>query len=125
MLPEYPVREVASGSRSTWPASGRWKYRAEEVWAATGAERFFAKTDPGQVVVDEVAGQLLAFVALPDASWKWLAAGFVLFRAFDILKPFPARRAERLPGGWGIMTDDVAAGAYSAVFLLVLGQLIR
>lgn len=95
------------------------------VWAATGAEKFFGKTDPGHVVVDEVAGQLLTFVAQPDASWKWLFAGFILFRAFDVIKPFPARRAERLPGGWGIMTDDMVAGAYSAVLLLVLGQVIR
>jgi phosphatidylglycerophosphatase A len=95
------------------------------AWAATGAEKFFGKTDPSYVVVDEVAGQLLAFVTRPDASWKWLLMGFFLFRGFDIIKPFPARRAERLPGGWGIMMDDVVAGAYSALGLLVLGQLLK
>jgi phosphatidylglycerophosphatase A len=93
------------------------------VWAATGAERFFGKTDPGQVVIDEVAGQVLTLIALPAASWKWLLGAFLLFRVFDIIKPFPARRAERLHGGWGIMTDDAVAGAYSAVTLLVLRQL--
>ncbi len=94
------------------------------AWAATEAEKFFGKPDPGYVVVDEVAGQLFALVAQPDASWKWLLIGFILFRAFDIIKPFPARQAERLPGGWGIMVDDVVAGAYSAVALLVVGQVI-
>lgn len=95
------------------------------VWAASHAERFFGRTDPGQVVIDEVAGQMIAFLASPAASWKWLLAGFVLFRIFDVLKPFPAGRAERLPGGWGIMLDDVVAGGYSLVTLLVLGLLMK
>ncbi len=95
------------------------------VWSGGHAERFFGRIDPRFVVIDEVAGQMVTFLARPDASWKWLLAGFVLFRVFDVLKPFPARRAERLPGGWGIMLDDVVAGAYSLVTLLVLGLLMR
>jgi len=95
------------------------------AWAAGRAEKFFGRTDPGHVVIDEVAGQVITFLALPEASWKWLLAGFVLFRFFDVVKPFPARRAERLPGGWGIMTDDVLAGLYSLAALMVLGHLLK
>ena len=95
------------------------------VWAASQAESFFGRTDPGQVVIDEVAGQVITFLASPAASWKWLLAGFIMFRVFDILKPFPAGRAERLPGGWGIMLDDVVAGGYGLVALLVLGMFLR
>jgi len=95
------------------------------VWAASQAESFFGRTDPRQVVIDEVAGQMITFLANPAASWKWLLAGFVLFRVFDVLKPFPAGRAERLPGGWGIMLDDVVAGGYGLVTLLVLGMFLR
>jgi phosphatidylglycerophosphatase A len=95
------------------------------VWSAGHAERFFNRVDPRFVVIDEVAGQMITFLARPDASWKWLLAGFVLFRLFDVLKPFPAGRAERLPGGWGIMTDDVVAGGYALVALLVLEIFLR
>ena len=95
------------------------------VWAASDAEKFFGRTDPPYVVIDEVVGQMLTFLVRPDSSWKWLLAGFVLFRIFDVVKPFPARRAERLAGGWGIMMDDVAAGAYSMVALLLLGYLLK
>lgn len=94
-------------------------------WAASRAEKFFGRTDPRQVVIDEVAGQLITFLARPEASWKWLLAGFLLFRFFDVVKPFPARRAERLRGGWGIMTDDVLAGLYSLAALVVLGHLLK
>ncbi len=94
------------------------------VWAASRAEKYFGATDPGAVVIDEVAGQILTFILRPLPGWLWLLAGLGLFRLFDVLKPFPARRAERLPGGWGIMTDDVVAGAYSAVALFLLGLAI-
>lgn len=90
------------------------------IGAASGAEKFFGRTDPAQVVIDEVVGQMLAFVIRPDAGWKWWIAGFLLFRAFDVIKPFPARRAERLRGGWGIMMDDVIAGVYSLAALTAL-----
>lgn len=93
--------------------------------AATQAEKFFGRKDPGQVVIDETVGQMLTFLAHPDTGWKWLLAGFLLFRAFDVLKPFPARRAEQAPGGWGIMLDDVAAGAYSLATLTVLEMVFK
>lgn len=95
------------------------------VWAAGRSEKFFGRTDPGHVIIDEVAGQMVAFLLSPHASWKVLVAGFALFRLFDIVKLFPAGRAERLARGWGIMVDDVIAGAYAMVALVLLGNLIR
>jgi len=95
------------------------------VWAAGEAEEFFGRTDPGQVVVDEVVGQMLTFLLIPHATWKWLVGGFLLFRAFDIAKPFPARQAERIPRGWGIMLDDVVAGVYGLAVLAVIGLVNR
>ena len=91
------------------------------VWAAAGAEKYFGRTDPGQVVIDEVVGQMVTLLLWPDATWRWLLAGFVLFRILDVVKPFPARQLERAPGGWGIMLDDVAAGAYGLGVLALLG----
>ncbi|HZY61747.1 MAG TPA: phosphatidylglycerophosphatase A [Edaphobacter sp.] len=88
--------------------------------AATIVARESGRKDPGHVVIDEVAGQLIALIAVsPD--WQHAALSFVLFRFFDILKPPPVRQLERLPEGTGIMLDDVAAG----VLALVLAQLAR
>jgi len=92
---------------------------AAGVWAASAVERASGKKDPQEVVIDEVSGQWLALLAGPALlsgalNWKSYLAGFILFRAFDIFKPFPARQAEALPGGWGIMADDWVAGAYAA-----------
>jgi phosphatidylglycerophosphatase A len=98
---------------------------AAGVWAAGEAEEFFGRTDPGQVVMDEVVGQMLTFLLIPHATWKWLLGGFLLFRAFDIVKPFPARQAERIPRGWGIMIDDVIAGGYGLAVLAVIGLVHR
>jgi phosphatidylglycerophosphatase A len=74
--------------------------------------------DPGFVVIDEVAGQLIALIGVP-LDWKYLLAGFILFRGFDITKPFPLRRLEALPEGTGIMMDDVGAGLYALLLLQV------
>lgn len=95
------------------------------IWAAGHSEKFFARVDPGPVVIDEVVGQMITFFARPDARWRWLILGFLLFRIFDVVKPFPARRAERLPRGWGIMLDDVVAGTYSFGALTLLGSLLK
>lgn len=88
--------------------------------AATRVARAAATKDPQFVVIDEVAGQLIALIAVPLA-WKSFLAGFILFRAFDILKPPPVRQLERLPEGTGIVLDDVAAGifAFLAMHLLL------
>jgi phosphatidylglycerophosphatase A len=75
--------------------------------------------DPQHVVVDEVAGMCLTMVGQPITAIS-LLAGFILFRLFDIVKPFPIRRIERLPKGWGIVADDLAAGIYANVALLLL-----
>ncbi len=84
------------------------------------AEAHFGKKDPGQVTIDEWAGQAIALCWLPlgTAPWGWvIAAGsaFVAFRVFDIVKPPPVRQLERLPGGWGIVADDLAAGAFANI----------
>jgi phosphatidylglycerophosphatase A len=95
------------------------------VWAGGEAEKFFGRVDPGPVVIDEVMGQMLTFLLVPHATWKWLLGGFLLFRAFDIVKPFPARQAERIPRGWGIMIDDAVAGLYALAVLTVLKLVLR
>ena len=84
--------------------------------AATRVARETGITDPSFVVIDEVAGQMIALLAAP-VRWKTLLAGFILFRAFDIVKPPPLRLLEKIPGGAGIMLDDVGAGLY-ALFIL-------
>jgi phosphatidylglycerophosphatase A len=114
------------------------------VWAAQQAAAYCQRKDPQEVVIDEVSGQHLTFLlgcALPaihgshsmtwsgmpialitvhsPLNWKYLLLGFILFRAFDIWKPFPARQAESLPGGWGIMADDWIAGIYASIGLWI------
>ena len=80
------------------------------------------KKDPSEVVLDEVAGQLIALIAVP-LHWKYALASLILFRAFDILKPPPVRNLERMPGGQGIMMDDVAAGLYALLIMQVILRL--
>lgn len=94
------------------------------VWAGTGAERIFGRRDPPQVVIDEIVGQQICYLGLPVLEWKSLLAGFILFRGFDILKPFPIRRLERLPGGWGVMLDDVLASVYAWAALRALRLIV-
>jgi len=113
------------------------------VWSAGKAAKFAGIKDPQFVVIDEVAGQHITLilplipVAMPNLAahldfsqyaiysalsllnWRYLLAGFVLFRLFDIWKPFPIRDLEKLPGGWGIMADDWLAGVYAAILLKV------
>ena len=80
--------------------------------AATQVARAFTRKDPQFVVIDEVAGQLITLIAAP-LTWKTFLAGFILFRAFDIVKPPPVRQLEKLPEGTGIVLDDIAAGLYA------------
>ena len=89
------------------------------VVAATSAAIYIGKKDPQVVVIDEVSGQLISYFGIGAAmpNWKYLLLGFILFRVFDIWKPFPARQAESLPGGLGIMADDWIAGIYAALGL--------
>ncbi len=89
------------------------------VAAAYAAETRYRRRDPGLVVIDEVAGMLVTLLAVP-VGLSGAVVGFLAFRLFDIIKPFPARQAERLPGGWGVMTDDLVAGVYAQGFLRLL-----
>lgn len=111
------------------------------VWSCSRVVRYSGSKDPQYIVIDEVAGQHLTlllplipialphlwrhfdfstyaiFFALSLVNWKYLLAGFILFRVFDIWKPFPVKRLEKLPGGWGVMADDWMAGIYAAILL--------
>jgi phosphatidylglycerophosphatase A len=91
------------------------------IWAATLVERRTKLKDPGIVVIDEVAGQLITYLFIPLAFGPWtLLVGFLAFRLFDIWKPYPIRNLEVLESGLGIMADDVLAGLYAAVLLSAL-----
>jgi phosphatidylglycerophosphatase A len=87
--------------------------------AATRVARGFGAKDPQFVVIDEVAGQLVALIAVP-LGWKPFLAAFILFRAFDIVKPPPVRQLEAIPEGAGIVLDDVAAGLYALAVMHLL-----
>ena len=88
------------------------------VWSSGVCERRWGH-DPGRVVIDEVVGMLVTVLVIP-LTLETVWVGFLLFRVFDIVKPWPVRRVERLPGGWGVMMDDVLAGVYAAVCLRIL-----
>lgn len=89
-------------------------------WVATAAEDYFREKDPQQVVIDEVAGFLVT-MAYVTFSWKSVAVGFLLFRLFDIWKPYPCRWIERrAPAGWGVVGDDLMAGVYANLVLHAL-----
>jgi len=85
-------------------------------WSGTVAERHFGTTDPSAVVIDEVMGMLVTLFMNP-VGWVGAAFGFLLFRAADVVKPFPANRLEHLPGGVGVMADDAMAALYANVAL--------
>lgn len=86
------------------------------VWSSGEAARRLASHDPGEVVIDEAAGLFVTLLSIPIGVAS-VAAGFFLFRLCDVIKPPPARRAERLPGGWGIVVDDLIAGVYANLLL--------
>jgi len=88
-------------------------------WTGTVAERHFGRIDPGEVVIDEVMGMAITLFMNP-VGWRGAAAAFVLFRIFDVIKPFPARRFEQLPGGIGVMADDAMAAVYANLALRAL-----
>jgi phosphatidylglycerophosphatase A len=88
------------------------------TWAAGKAERMFGAKDHSTIVIDEIAGFLVAMLLVPG-TWQYITAAFFLFRAFDIVKPFPLRRLEHLPGGLGVMLDDIGAGIYTNVVLQI------
>lgn len=92
---------------------------AAGVWAGTIAERYFGGIDPGPIVLDEVVGMLVTLAFIP-VGWSGALAGFLVFRLFDVIKPFPAARMESLHGGLGVMADDAVAAIYANLVLRVL-----
>jgi phosphatidylglycerophosphatase A len=97
------------------------------LWASHRAEKIFDRKDASQIVIDEVCGQIISFVFIAPylvklgANWRWwMLAGFALFRAFDIFKPYPINRLQDLSGGFGVMMDDALAGIYAAALLSFL-----
>jgi phosphatidylglycerophosphatase A len=86
------------------------------AWAGTIAEQYFGGVDPGPIVIDEVLGMLVTLAFIP-VGWSGAITGFVLFRIFDVIKPFPAGRLERLHGGLGVMADDAMAAVYANLAL--------
>jgi phosphatidylglycerophosphatase A len=98
------------------------------VLAGREAEARFGKKDPGQVVADETAGMALVLLFVPPGllgqpvhAFVWLAGAFVLWRLADIVKPWPANALQRLPAGWGILVDDLVAGLYAGLLMLIVG----
>lgn len=96
---------------------------AAGVWAGTTAERYFGGIDPGPIVIDEVVGMLITLAFIP-VGWSAALAGFVLFRIFDVIKPYPAGRFEQLHGGLGVMADDAMAAVYANLSLRFLMWLL-
>jgi len=109
-----------------WPAAAQLALVAAltlaGIWASGVAERHFGREDPREVVIDEVAGQLVTLV-LTGVSLPGVVAGFFLFRILDIIKPWPARRFEALHGGLGVMADDLMVGVYGNLLLLAAVRL--
>lgn len=124
---------IASGTFGTlWGIPGAYWLSGQTIWIqgaiilgsiglaiiiAGEAEKIWRRKDPSQVVIDEVVGYLVAMVGLPF-SWATALVGFLLFRIMDILKPYPIRKIDQsMPGGWGIVLDDVLAGLYTHLLL--------
>ncbi len=114
----------------TWLGAGRLTFAIlvllflwPGIWASTRTARILNSEDPGMVVVDEVLGQWLTLLGAAALNWKSFLAAFLLFRLFDIWKPWPVRRFEDLPEGLGIVADDLAAGVYGAMVLTISGRL--
>jgi phosphatidylglycerophosphatase A len=114
----YPLRpwNVASCPAGFFFAGAVIVATAVAIWSAGVAERTYGEKDSHKIVIDEIVG---FFVTMTLAPFRWphLAAAFVLFRLFDIVKPTPIRQSQRLPGGWGVVADDLLAGIYSCVCL--------
>ncbi len=114
----------------TWLGAGRITiavlilvFLFPSIWASTRTARILNTEDPGMVVIDEVLGQWLTLLGAGTLNWKTFLAAFLLFRLFDIWKPWPIRRLENLPEGTGIVVDDLGAGVYGAIVLSVSGSL--
>lgn len=98
---------------------------APAIWAASRTAEITNLKDPQIVVVDEVLGQWITLAGAAVLDWQHVLAALLLFRLFDITKPWPVRQLEGLPGGWGIIADDVMAGAYGALVLVALRFMVQ
>ena len=107
------------GSESVYSLGGIVLLFLAGVWAANRVEKETKVQDNQIIVIDEIVGMLIT-VVLFEKTLIWLVVGFLLFRFFDIIKPFPAKSSEKIPHGWGVMIDDVVAGIYSAVCLRLI-----
>ena len=112
---------VRASSRGMGPGVRLWRCSSSASGAAQSSARYFGYNDPGPVVVDEVMGMLVTLFLNP-VSWDGVLVGFLLFRLFDIIKPYPAPRLERLHGGLGIMADDAMAAVYANLALRVYSR---
>ena len=132
-LGELWIRAAARSGAEVLPEAESWSFVLEcvaavalmflGIWASGRGATYSGVKDPQFVVVDEVSGQQLALLLATRfataLSWKYLLLGLILFRLFDIWKPFPVRQAESLPGGWGIMADDWVAAVYAGIGLWI------
>jgi phosphatidylglycerophosphatase A len=94
------------------------------TWAAGRAETILGKKDSPSIVIDEIAGYLIAMFMVP-IGWGYIVAGFILFRVFDILKPWPLHDLQDVHGGLGVMLDDIGAGVYTNILLQISAYLIN
>jgi len=117
-VPLYLALAHAGGQGAV--ALGALVVTAVGIWASSIVARDLGVKDPQVVVIDEVAGFLVTMLPVAAPSWRAVGIGFVLFRLLDSLKPWPVRLLERLPGGWGILLDDLGAGVLGAAALAVL-----
>lgn len=133
----FPIAPGTVGSAAAlglaWIVQLRWNYQPlwlllptallvlPGIWAADVASKSRNLLDPGLVVVDEVLGQWITLAGATFLNWKSFLLGFLLFRIFDIWKPYPVRNLENLPGGTGIVADDLMAGVYGGIVLMTAG----
>jgi len=119
-LAALPLAALAAHFLTTWGfAAATVALALVGVWAAGRAAPILGQKDPGAIVIDEAAGLCVSLLGMP-LGWGTLCGAFLLFRTMDVLKPPPAARSEHLPGGWGIVVDDLVAGLYANLSLRIL-----
>jgi phosphatidylglycerophosphatase A len=122
LIPAWLLTHYAGWPAWVWPLAGVL-VAFPGIWAAGVTAKHVGQKDPRLVVVDEVAGQWLTLAGAQVFNWKTVLLAFLLFRLFDIWKPPPVRQLEGLPGGTGIVMDDLMAGIYGAAVLYAAGAL--
>lgn len=123
-LGAVPLVLISSALRPNFAVLFLLAFTLLAIWISGLSREILGRDDPSEIVIDEVAGFLLTLLFIP-ITWFSLFIGFVLFRIFDILKPFPIRRLERIKGGAGIVLDDILAGIYANLSLRIVLSLIQ